>query len=497
MTFSFTSDVEFLKKLPAYVPILKTVLKSQIKHLVNQLSEYGGEESVFLTASMTDGTLSHIGSKSGHVFLESHKEFKSKFLQFCLDRETLQVNNTRELKWQASRKVNKKQSACSKRKHSGSVYNSIAKKMKLPVLTDSDTVNCVNIMPEKNPDISTDTVPSAYSKTSDTSEEKCAELSVESTLQFCCPVLGNSNSDASVEDNKETNQMALEQDNKHCVEQTNLNVSADLCGGSSEDDSHSVDETDNVETDNIDMINKSEKSEGIMKEEGIIVKIEPNWDSESEEETTNLDDTINKEDKTSTENNRDDSSSTLEKLPHLSASSDSSTARLEPEFLCCNDELIWAKNSQPKQKRVMKSSSLWTKYRAIIQVEEGQKSKSVIAQELGIPKSTLSTWLKHSEKIKADFKEKRINPHQKKRRFSNHYEIEEALLQWLKIVHLQGVVPKITAVNICDKANQLAKQFGYSPETFQCTKAWVERFKNRHGFKKNFVKGESCSGEND
>lgn len=143
----------------------------------------------------------------------------------------------------------------------------------------------------------------------------------------------------------------------------------------------------------------------------------------------------------------------------------------------------------------MKSASLWTKYNAIKQVEQGGKKRSVIANELGVPKSTLSTWLKNADIIKGAINDSQISQHRKKRRFSNHYQIEEALLEWLKIVHLQAVVPKITAVNICDKANQLAKQFGYSPATFQCTKAWVERFKTRHGFKKNFVRADSCSGD--
>jgi hypothetical protein len=170
-------------------------------------------------------------------------------------------------------------------------------------------------------------------------------------------------------------------------------------------------------------------------------------------------------------------------------------AFLRPEFLCCNDRLIWEKNKLPKQKRVIKSVPLWKKYSAIKEVELKKKTKVMIAQEFNVPQSTLSTWLKHSEQIKADVEKEIIDPRKKKRRFSNFHDIETALLEWLKIVHLQAVIPKITSVNICDKAKQLAQQFGYTTETFKCSKGWVERFKARHGFDKNFVKGDNCNGE--
>ena len=54
------------------------------KHQVEQLSETTGEESILLTASVSDGTLSHLGSESGKSFLDGHDEIKSQFLGFVL-----------------------------------------------------------------------------------------------------------------------------------------------------------------------------------------------------------------------------------------------------------------------------------------------------------------------------------------------------------------------------------------------------------------------------
>ena len=46
--------------------------------------EHGGEDAVVLTASVSDGSLSHMGSHSGKNFLKRHEEIKSQFLGFCI-----------------------------------------------------------------------------------------------------------------------------------------------------------------------------------------------------------------------------------------------------------------------------------------------------------------------------------------------------------------------------------------------------------------------------
>ena len=62
-------------------------IRAWIIFQVEQLSDHTGEESVILTASVSDGSLSHLGSESGKVFLEDHDDIKSQFLGFCLKRK--------------------------------------------------------------------------------------------------------------------------------------------------------------------------------------------------------------------------------------------------------------------------------------------------------------------------------------------------------------------------------------------------------------------------
>lgn len=54
---------------------------------MEQLSTQTGEESIVLTASVHDGSLSHLGSVTGKGFLAGRDELKAQFLGFCLSSE--------------------------------------------------------------------------------------------------------------------------------------------------------------------------------------------------------------------------------------------------------------------------------------------------------------------------------------------------------------------------------------------------------------------------
>lgn len=75
---------EILKDIPGFQAILKTLVKSQMQHLVNQLSEYGDAETILLTVNRADGTMHQLGSKKGEKFLGDRHDLKVQFLQYCL-----------------------------------------------------------------------------------------------------------------------------------------------------------------------------------------------------------------------------------------------------------------------------------------------------------------------------------------------------------------------------------------------------------------------------
>ncbi|WAR10246.1 hypothetical protein MAR_035322 [Mya arenaria] len=76
-----------IKSIQGYEAILNTVLKNQIKILVDQLYEQTGEEAFLLTASLKEGTFSYLGSKYGKDFLEKNSKFKTEFFGYCLSEQ--------------------------------------------------------------------------------------------------------------------------------------------------------------------------------------------------------------------------------------------------------------------------------------------------------------------------------------------------------------------------------------------------------------------------
>ncbi|KAL4217831.1 hypothetical protein ACF0H5_022570 [Mactra antiquata] len=99
-------DMDVIKDIPGYKVILKAVLKAQIQQLVEQLASHTEEDSIILTASIHDGTLSHLGTDSGKSFLDDHEDVKSQFLGFCLKyHHEKKQQKEREEKEEAMRKA--------------------------------------------------------------------------------------------------------------------------------------------------------------------------------------------------------------------------------------------------------------------------------------------------------------------------------------------------------------------------------------------------------
>ena len=69
-------------------------------HQVEQLSETTGDESILLTASVSDGATSHLGTRCGNTFLDGQEEFKSQFLNYvqkCKYRNVPKFSDARKL----------------------------------------------------------------------------------------------------------------------------------------------------------------------------------------------------------------------------------------------------------------------------------------------------------------------------------------------------------------------------------------------------------------
>ncbi|XP_060576348.1 tigger transposable element-derived protein 4-like [Ruditapes philippinarum] len=142
-------------------------------------------------------------------------------------------------------------------------------------------------------------------------------------------------------------------------------------------------------------------------------------------------------------------------------------------------------------KRKLNTKSYSEKYKAIIEVEEGKKSRKQIAAEYGVPQNTLLTWLKNKDSIKSKYVSVDIEPDRKKSRTAKFPEVDEAMLKWFENARSQNISVEGPVLQM--KGREFAEQLGIPSSDFECSSGWVERFKNRYGLVSKKVSGESNS----
>lgn len=137
-----------------------------------------------------------------------------------------------------------------------------------------------------------------------------------------------------------------------------------------------------------------------------------------------------------------------------------------------------------------KCLSFETKLKIIEEAEKGQKTKAEICREYGIPKSSLSTFLKDKEKIQKAI-DHGTSKH-KRLRASPLDKVDEALLIWFKQARSDNV--PLSGPILLEKAEELARILGHEDQPIST--GWLDRFKARHGIVFKVVSGEAASASN-
>ena len=82
-------------------------------------------------------------------------------------------------------------------------------------------------------------------------------------------------------------------------------------------------------------------------------------------------------------------------------------------------------------KRKLNTKSIKDKYQALKEVEG--KSKLQVAAKYGIPKNTLSTWIKNKDKI-FEAAKKGMNTKRQRLRAGSYEKLDQAIFKWLLTV---------------------------------------------------------------
>ena len=123
-------------------------------------------------------------------------------------------------------------------------------------------------------------------------------------------------------------------------------------------------------------------------------------------------------------------------------------------------------------KRKLAVKTLAEKCQALRDLENGISNKNV-AEKYGVPKNTVSTWLKNKENFLLRWKNLRTNA--KKVRESNYPAIDSVVFKWF--LSQRGKSIPIDGTFIKEKAMKYAKELGATD--FKISDGWLGRWKKR------------------
>ena len=79
------------------------------------------------------------------------------------------------------------------------------------------------------------------------------------------------------------------------------------------------------------------------------------------------------------------------------------------------------------------------KYEALQKIEEGKSTKESVAEEYGVKKNTISTWIANKRKIFEAYESGQVNSSRKKLKKSDNKDLDEAVFTWFKNARLKNI----------------------------------------------------------
>ena len=126
-----------------------------------------------------------------------------------------------------------------------------------------------------------------------------------------------------------------------------------------------------------------------------------------------------------------------------------------------------------RNKRKLESKTLVEKCNILREIEKGMTNKDA-SKKFGVPKNTISTWKKNSDKL-FDALEKSSHS-LKKLRGCDYEEIDQALYKWFILQRSQNV--PVDGGLLKEKAMQFAESF--ESKNFKASDGWLDKWKKRY-----------------
>ena len=123
-------------------------------------------------------------------------------------------------------------------------------------------------------------------------------------------------------------------------------------------------------------------------------------------------------------------------------------------------------------KRKLKTITITEKCKILKEIEKGESSAS-ISKKYGVPKQTLSGWLKEKTKIYSEVKKSKTSKKRVRMQLSTHDDLNKACYMWLWNAQHQSIPVSGTIFKV--KALYFAEDLWC--DSFQASDRWLDRWK--------------------
>ena len=138
-------------------------------------------------------------------------------------------------------------------------------------------------------------------------------------------------------------------------------------------------------------------------------------------------------------------------------------------------------------KRKLNNKPIGVKCKALKDLEKGMTNKDVAAK-YGVPKNTLSIWVKNKHKLTTSLEKKEMSSSRKSTRCGSYDQTDKAVFHWFVGKHQK--VP-IDGIILKEKALEFAKTLGI--KEFKASDCWLSKRKKRYKYNNSFLLALFCT----
>ena len=149
--------------------------------------------------------------------------------------------------------------------------------------------------------------------------------------------------------------------------------------------------------------------------------------------------------------------------------------------------VIYERKIVPIKQR-LNSKPVGVKCKALKNLEKAMTNKHVAAKH-GVPKNTLSTWVKNNYKLTTSLEKKGMSSSRKSTSCGSYDQIDKAVFHWFVGKRSQKV--PTDGIILKEKALEFAKTLGI--KEFKVSDCWLNKWKKRYKHNNSFLIGLFCT----